>query len=214
MGHIVADTGLLGPGGRQVISKAMDTDRERQQQHARLAARIASARDRDAFIVLFDYFAPRLNAYLRRLGSDAASAEDLVQEVMTVLWHKAQLFDPQKSSLATWLFRIARNRRIDGARRDRSHLIDPEDPIFQPDAPDQADVELEARQRDERVRAAMSDLPDNQAELLRYAYFIGLTHSEIAEQTGLPLGTVKSRIRLAFKRLRAVLEADPRADIL
>lgn len=191
----------------------MDMNRERQQQHARLAARIASARDRDAFIVLFDHFAPRLNAYLRRLGLDPAAAEDMAQDVMAVLWHKADLFDAQKSSLATWLFRIARNRRIDGARRDRSHLIDPTDPIFLPDAPEQADAGMEASQRDERVRIAMSDLPDNQAELLRYAYFVGLTQSEIAEQTGLPLGTVKSRIRLAFKRLRAALEADPKADI-
>ena len=191
----------------------MDTDRERQKQHARLAARIASQRDRDAFIVLFDYFAPRLNAYMRRLGVDAAAAEDLAQDVMAVLWHKADLFDAGKSSLATWLFRIARNRRIDGMRRDRSHLIDPSDPIFLPDEPEQADLAMESRQRDERVRAAMLDLPDNQAELLRFAYFLGLTQTQIAEQTGLPLGTVKSRMRLAFKRLRATLEADPKVDL-
>jgi len=185
---------------------------ERHDEHARLASRVARHRDREAFAVLFDDFAPRINGYLRRLGMDPAGAEDLAQEVMTVLWHKAELFDPQKSSLATWLFRVARNRRIDGMRRDRSYLIDPTDPIFQPDEAEPADEALDSARRDERVRKAMLGLPDNQAELLRYAYFMGLTQSQIAEQTGLPLGTVKSRIRLAFARLRTVLAADPLVD--
>jgi RNA polymerase sigma-70 factor (ECF subfamily) len=186
--------------------------RELQDEHARLTARVAEHRDRQAFAQLFDYFAPRLNGYLRKLGMDAAAAEDLAQDVMTVLWHKADLFDPSKSSLATWLFRVARNRRIDGMRRDRSHLLDQHDPMLQPDEVEPADRTVDAMRRDERVRVAMQELPDNQAELLRYAYFLGLTQSQIAEETGLPLGTVKSRIRLAFGRLRAVLEADPLVD--
>ncbi len=186
--------------------------RELQDGHARLAARVAESRDRQAFAQLFDYFAPRLNGYLRKLGMDAAAAEDLAQEVMTVLWHKADLFDPTKSSLATWLFRVARNRRIDGMRRDRSHLLDQFDPMLQPEEVEPADKVVDAARRDERVRLAMQDLPDNQAELLRYAYFLGLTQSQIASETGLPLGTVKSRIRLAFARLRTVLEADPLVD--
>lgn len=185
---------------------------DRQSEHARLIALVAASRDREAFARLFDHFAPRLNGYLRRLGMDASDAEDLAQEVMTAVWHKAHLFDPAKSSLSTWVFRIARNRRIDVARRDRSHLIDPNDPLLAPDDPGQSDDEIDARRRDLRVRAAMADLPDNQAELLRYAYFLGYTHSRIAEETGLPLGTVKSRIRLAFGRLRKVLEADPEVD--
>lgn len=186
--------------------------RELQDEHARLAALVAASRDRRAFAQLFDYFAPRLNGYLRKLGMDAAAAEDLAQDVMTVLWHKADLFDPSKSSLATWLFRVARNRRIDGMRRDRSHLLDQFDPMLQPDEVEPADKVVDAARRDERVRLAMLDLPDNQAELLRYAYFLGLTQSQIASETGLPLGTVKSRIRLAFARLRSVLEADPLVD--
>lgn len=184
-----------------------------QQEHARLAARIALSRDREAFAALFDHFAPRLNGYLQRLGMEKGAAEDLVQEVMVVLWHKADLFDPQKSSLATWLFRIARNRRIDALRRDRSHLIDPEDPIFQPDEEEAADVGMDSRLRDDRVRKAIGALPPEQVELIGLAFYKGLTHSQIAEQTGLPLGTVKSRIRLAFARLRRAIEADPKVDV-
>jgi RNA polymerase sigma-70 factor (ECF subfamily) len=183
-----------------------------QEEFARLAARVAVSRDRDAFAALFDHFAPRINGYLQRLGMEAAAAEELAQEVMIVLWHKAHLFDPAKSSLATWLFRIARNRRIDALRRDRSHLLDPDDPALHPQAEEAADQGMDARLRDERIRHALQDLPEEQVALIRLAFFEGLTHSQIATQIGIPLGTVKSRIRLAFGRLRRVLEADPRVD--
>lgn len=182
------------------------------QDHARLAARVARERDRVAFEKLFDHFAPRLNGYLQRLGMDAGQAEDVAQDVMSVLWHKAHLFDPAKSSLATWLFRVARNRRIDLVRRDKSHRLDPFDPIFEPEAPEPADVTVDGTRRNDRVRIALASLPRDQVELVQLAFFVGLTHSQIAERTGLPLGTVKSRIRLAFARLRQAIEADPQID--
>ncbi|WP_299869451.1 sigma-70 family RNA polymerase sigma factor [uncultured Hoeflea sp.] len=178
-----------------------------KQRLARLAAAVAERRDQAAFAELFDYFAPRLNAYLQRLGMQASQAEEMTQEVMIVLWHKAGLFDPAKSSLATWLFRVARNRRIDALRRDRSGLLDPDDPALQPSQPEAADDIMAAEERDERVREAMLDLPEEQAMLVRQAFFLGRSHSQIAEDTGLPLGTVKSRIRLAFSRLRRSLES-------
>ncbi len=181
-------------------------------EFARLAALVAERRDRQAFAALFDHFAPRLSGYLQRLGLDAAAAEDLAQETLAVLWHKAHLFDPAKSSLATWLFRIARNRRIDAARRDRSHLLDANDPMLVPDEPEAPDAVVDARRRDERVRAALEILPQDQLELVRLAFYIGLSHSQIAERSGLPLGTVKSRIRIAFQRMRKVLEGDPGVD--
>lgn len=183
-----------------------------QEEFARLAARVALARDRDAFTTLFDHFAPRINGYLQRLGMDSAAAEELAQDVMIVLWHKAHLFDPAKSSLATWLFRIARNRRIDALRRDRSHLLDPDDPALHPQAEEAPDDGMDARRRDERIRVALEQLPREQVALIRLAFFEGLTHSQIATRIGIPLGTVKSRIRLAFGRLRRVLEDDPRID--
>lgn len=179
---------------------------------ARLAGRVAIERDQSAFAFLFDHFAPRINAYLRRLGLEEAQAEEITQEVMVTLWHKASLFDPGKSSLSTWLFRIARNRRIDAARRDKSGALDPDDPMLQPQADPLPDAGLDAELREERVRAAMSELPPEQFETIRLAFFLGYSHSRIAEETGLPMGTVKSRIRLAFGRLRSVLETDPAVD--
>ncbi len=188
------------------------TGAREDDEFSRLARQVAVARDREAFVRLFDHFAPRINGYLQRLGMEASLAEDLAQEVMAVLWHKAHLFDPAKSSLATWLFRIARNRRIDGLRRDRTRRFDTADPVLQPEESPAADAGIDARHRDARIREAMAGLPDEQLELVRYAFFIGLSHSQIAERTGLPLGTVKSRIRLAFARLRKALEADPQVD--
>jgi RNA polymerase sigma-70 factor (ECF subfamily) len=175
---------------------------------ALLIAAVAKRRDRLAFARLFDHFAPRLNAYLIKMGTDPAMAEEIAQDALAVLWHKADLFDSEKSSLSTWLYRIARNRRIDVARRDRSDRIDPDDPILHPAPTPQLDDWLDASQREDAVRLAMEGLPAEQLSLVRLAFFEGLSHSEVAERTGLPLGTVKSRIRLAFSRLRRALEAE------
>ncbi len=178
-------------------------------EHAALVASVAERRDREAFATLFDYYSPRLQAYLLRLGADGATAEEITQETMVTLWRKAELFDPGKSSLATWLYRVARNRRIDIARRDRVDFVDPAEYALDiPDdkAPD-ADGQLDAQTREDVLRGAMKELPEEQLALVRLAFFDSLSHSEIAARTGLPLGTVKSRIRLAFSRLRRALEA-------
>jgi RNA polymerase sigma-70 factor (ECF subfamily) len=176
-------------------------------EFAVLVAAVAERHDREAFTRLFDHFAPRLNAYLLRLGSDAALAEEIVQDVMTTLWRKAALFDPAKSSLSTWLYRIARNRRIDLARRNKGEW-DAEEPALQPAGTPDLDKLVDMQRQEEAVRAAMTTLPAEQLDLVRLAFFDGLSHSQISDQTGLPLGTVKSRIRLAFTRLRRALEAD------
>lgn len=185
---------------------------ELQKEFAVLALRVATSKDRQAFAQLFDYFAPRLKSYLRSLNMSDGAAEDLTQEVMLVLWHKAHLYDASKSSLSTWLFRVARNRRIDLARRDKTALLDPDEPLLQPASAQPADEAMDDDQRDERVQLAMASLPQEQIELVRKAFFLGLSHSQISEQTGLPLGTVKSRIRLAFGRLRRALENDALVD--
>jgi RNA polymerase sigma factor (sigma-70 family) len=177
-----------------------------------LAGRVANERDREAFEALFDFFAPRINAYLRRLGLDPAGAEEICQDVMVTLWHKAGLFDPAKSSLSTWLFRIARNRRIDLARRDKGDSLDQDDPMLQPEPDPLPDAGIDSLVREGKVRAAMSQLPPEQYEVIRFAFFLGYPHSRIAEETGLPMGTVKSRIRLAFARLKSILEHDPAID--
>ena len=178
----------------------------REQNELILA--VAQRRDKEAFTALFDHFAPRLNAYLQRLGSDAASAEELIQDVMRVLWLKADLFDAAKSSASTWLYRIARNRRIDTLRRERLEFFDPQDyNLDQPSEERAADITMDGWQREQKVREALELLPQDQLDLVRLAFFEELSHAQIAEKTGLPLGTVKSRIRLAFTRLRRLLEA-------
>jgi RNA polymerase sigma factor (sigma-70 family) len=183
------------------------------EELAELVERVAASRDRQAFIRLFDHYAPRINAYLLRIGAGSGIAEELTQEVMVTLWRKAALFDRRKSSLGTWLFRIARNRRIDAVRRERLGVLDEHDPAFQPSEPVDADEMLDGQRREERVRSALATLPQEQRELVELAFFRGLTHSQIADETGVPLGTVKSRIRLAFTRLRRVLEADAQVDV-
>src|SRR5262249_22988241 len=143
---------------------------------------------------------------------DPATAEEIAQETMATLWRKAALFDPSKSSLSTWLFRVARNRRIDGVRRIRSEVLDEAEPALLPERPLDPLALLAVQSRDDAVRAALGVLPDEQLALVRLAFFEAMTHSEIAARTGLPLGTVKSRLRLAFTRLRRALEASGIVD--
>lgn len=177
-------------------------------EHAAWVERVARSQDREAFTRLFQYFAPRLNGYLLRMGSSPDVAQEVTQDALTTLWRKAALFDPAKSSVSTWLFRIARNRRIDLARRDKSDRLDANEPLLVPQDEAALETQLEGQQRDEAMRSAMETLPTEQRELVHMAFFQELSHAQIAEQTGLPLGTVKSRIRLAFGRLRRALEAE------
>ena len=162
----------------------------------------AITRDRDegAFAALFGHFAPRLKSFMMKSGAAPDQAEEIAQDVMATLWRKAHLFDPAKASVSTWIFTIARNRRIDMLRKQRRP--EPEDLPWGPEAePDQADI-VALQQESDQLRAAMATLPNKQRDLVERAYYGELTHREIAETTGLPLGTIKSRLRLALDRLR------------
>lgn len=190
--------------GGEAIKSGMDVDA--RQHFAALAQAVAQNRDQIAFAELFDFFAPRLKSFLMRQNAGVAEAEEVVQEVMVILWQKAHLYNPQKSSLSTWLFRIARNRRIDVARRRRTGELDAHEPLLLPAAPPAPDDLVENDDREQIVRTALTKLPPEQMTLIKMAFFFGQSHSEISAATGLPLGTVKSRIRLAFGRLRTLLE--------
>jgi RNA polymerase sigma-70 factor (ECF subfamily) len=180
----------------------------RAQYWANLVRAVAERQDREAFTVLFDYFAPRIESHLQRLGLEGTQAEEIAQDVMITLWRKANLFDPAKSSLSTWLYRIARNRRIDLGRRDRTDYVDPQSPaILEIASEGEIDKAFDGQQRDDIVRALITELPSEQLNLVRLAFYEGLSHSQISDRTGVPLGTVKSRLRLAFTRLRRGLEA-------
>ncbi|NVO56218.1 sigma-70 family RNA polymerase sigma factor [Rhodobacteraceae bacterium B1Z28] len=162
--------------------------------------RIRDAQDQTAFAELFQHFAPRIKAFLMKSGSDATMAEECAQEVMATLWHKAHLFDPTRAAVATWVFTIARNKRIDVLRKQRRP--EPEDLWWGPEAEPEQDNVIVLQQETAQLRTALSALPEAQRELIEKAYFGDLSHREIASQTGLPLGTIKSRIRLALDRLR------------
>lgn len=177
-------------------------DRDAQ---ANAMERIAATQDKDAFAELFVYFAPRVKTYLMRLGADDGRAEELAQEVMVTVWRKAGYYDRRQASVSTWIFRIARNRRIDALRRDNKGELDPNEPLLLPEEETPPDDAVSAQQREAHVRAAMADLPAQHIELLKLAFFEGLSHSEIAARLDMPLGTVKSRLRLAFQRLRITL---------
>jgi len=145
-------------------------------------------------------------ALLADLLGDDARAEELAQEAMLTVWRKAHLYDPRKAAPATWIFCIARNIRIDALRREHRLDVDPDDPLFVADPEPAPDASFEAGQREERVRRALAGLPADQVRVLELSFFQGKAHGEIAVELRLPLGTVKSRLRLAFGRLRAVLE--------
>ncbi|QXT41327.1 sigma-70 family RNA polymerase sigma factor [Gymnodinialimonas ceratoperidinii] len=163
-------------------------------------AAIAQNQDQAAFAELFRHFAPRVKAFLMKSGADASLAEDCMQDVMATLWRKAHMYDPARASVATWIFTIARNRRIDLLRR--AARPEPEDLPWGPEAPPEQAEALALQQDTERLAAALAKLPEKQRSLVQRAYFGDLSHAEISLETGLPLGTIKSRIRLALDRLR------------
>jgi RNA polymerase sigma-70 factor, ECF subfamily len=172
---------------------------------ADLLGAVAERQDRAAFSELFAYYAPRVKSYLLRLGADNAQAEEIAQDVMVTVWRKASLFDRTQASASTWIFRVARNRRIDLFRRAKRPDLDPEEEMILPAGVAAPDAQVETLETEARVRAAMKDLPEEQLSLLRLAFYDGLSHREIADKLDVPLGTVKSRIRLAFAKMKARL---------
>jgi RNA polymerase sigma-70 factor, ECF subfamily len=186
-------------------SASSDAALVHRERLADLMEAVANNQSREAFGELFAFFAPRVKAYMLRLGAGSSLAEELAQEVLITVWRKAQLFDRTQASVSTWIFRIARNRRIDALRRGNDADLDPDEPSLQPEPFEAADDLLTLAERETHVRAALGELPDEQQDLLRQAFYEGLSHRDIAERSGIPLGTVKSRIRLAFAKLRARL---------
>jgi RNA polymerase sigma-70 factor (ECF subfamily) len=196
--------GLKGTGEARPPGETLgEADRAR---FADLLVLVAEKQDRTAFAELFSYYAPRVKSYLMRLGADGAAAEEITQDVMVTVWRKATLFDRAQASVSTWIFRIARNRRIDVFRRTKRPDLDPEEAMILPAAVEAPGERIEAMQTEARVREAMRDLPEEQLLLLRLAFYEGLSHREIAEKLDVPLGTVKSRIRLAFAKMKSRLD--------
>jgi RNA polymerase sigma-70 factor (ECF subfamily) len=211
--HNILDGAVVAPALHRAQT-AGKVSRERMPVTSTLATSISEqtqwmlmvrdARDRAAFAKLFDYFAPRLRGMLMKNGIGAAQADDVIQDVMLSVWRKAASFNPERANVSGWIFQIARNRQIDVIRKDRRPM--PEDLAM----PESTDVDgeqvLGIEQEVATLRAAIARLNPEQRDLVQKAYLGELTHSEIQAQTGLPLGTIKSRIRLGLERLRHELK--------
>ncbi|WP_089946695.1 sigma-70 family RNA polymerase sigma factor [Litoreibacter albidus] len=165
---------------------------------------VKNDRDRSAFAALFDHFAPRLKGFIMRSGVGSAQAEEIVQDVMLTVWRKADQFDPARAQVSAWIYQVTRNRQIDVLRKERRPIPEEliEDDVCDTDAGQILAVEQEA----DHLRQALLQLSPDQRKMIEQAYLGELTHQEISTQTGLPLGTIKSRIRLGLERLRHALK--------
>ena len=178
----------------------------KDQELTTLINLIATRKDKTAFSSLFKLVGPRIKGYLMKLGSNDIVAEDLLQEVMLTVWRKSETFDRNKAAVSTWLFTIARNKRIDMLRKEIRPQLDPNDPMLTPNQEDSADNIYGSKQESIKITDAIKMLPEEQSKLIKMTYYEDKSHSIIAKELNMPLGTVKSRIRLASTRLKKLLE--------
>ncbi len=203
----VDDGALLRFNGRIMRDQPAPQEGTAQTADQLAVWMLAVGRDRDraAFAALFNHFAPRLKAFMRRGGASDELAEDIVQEAMVQVWRKAHIFDPDRAAVSTWVFKIARNKRIDRIRAEGRPAIDEDSyRADQPEDPGPLE-EVASDQAARHMRGLVSDLPLDQLQVIEKAFFEDKPHSEIAEELDLPLGTVKSRIRRALARLKNAL---------
>lgn len=166
---------------------------------------VGQKQDKTAFVQLFNHFAPRIKSFLIKGGAKPDQAEELAQEAMMTVWTRASTYDPKQANAGTWIFTIARNKRIDSLRKTKRMHVGIEDPAYIPDDSPHADAGILDSQRMVKVAQAINELPPEQSDLIRKSFFEDKTHAQIAEEEKIPLGTVKSRIRLAMDRLRPQL---------
>lgn len=205
------DPALEAPAPPVTVNAAAARPREREQvdrnrlsEQTQWMLAVRDNRDRAAFGRLFDYFAPRLKGVICRSGISQGQAEDIVQDVMLTVWRKAHLFDPQRAQVSSWIYQVARNRQIDVIRKERRPV--PEELKQPEEVQEDASQIVALEQETTRLRDALKRLKPAQREMVEKAYFGELSHSDIRAETGLPLGTIKSRIRLGLERLRHELK--------
>ncbi|MGY3445425.1 MULTISPECIES: sigma-70 family RNA polymerase sigma factor [unclassified Bradyrhizobium] len=192
-----------------MLSETPDNETSDAARWARLIEAVAVRRDREAFAALFRHFAPRVKAFMKRSGASEQLADELAQEALLLVWSKATLFDPKSGGAAAWIFTIARNLRIDALRRQKrtpNSDTSETDLEFQRDEGPLPDAGVAAYQIEARVRDALSVLPDDQMRVIELSFFHETAHADIAKALDIPLGTVKSRLRLAMARLRSLLD--------
>lgn len=185
---------------------AVNRSEPEPQDDRELIGRVAAERDRAAFRSLFLRFGPRIKALMIKSGADAALADDLAQDVMLTLWRKASLYAPERGSVAAWIFTIARNQRIDKLRRQPTYAYEDIADLDLPALDASGEDEVVGHQRDRLVVEAVAALPPDQQRVVEMSFIQDMPQADIAQKLGVPLGTVKSRIRLAYGKLRARLE--------
>ena len=203
-----------GLGDRVVISSPLKPNKGTSKlrtmadglDNNKLMEKVVANGDKEAFSQLYSHFAPRIKAMMMKMSPDSSVAEEVAQEAMITLWRKAHSFDPNKASLSTWLFTIARNLRIDRFRAKKKDNLDPNEPMLLPSAEPSAEETVFREEESIKVRNCISKLPEDQQEVVGLAFMEGMTHQEIADNLGIPLGTVKSRLRLSFEKLRPMLK--------
>ncbi len=169
-------------------------------------AQVKTRRCKASYERLYQYYAPRICAFLRQKGADERISQEIMQDVMTRVWHKADQFDEKKSSASAWIFAIARNRFIDVIRQSKRSEVDPNDPLLAHREEPAPDSRLQQGERISALKAAISELPGDQAEVLQLVYLSGMTQQTAADRLSIPLNTVKSRLRLALEKLRRRME--------
>jgi RNA polymerase sigma-70 factor (ECF subfamily) len=167
---------------------------------------IADNQDKSSYASIFKHFAPRLKSYFVKAGASENQAEEVIQEVMIAVWTKAASYDKSKSSVTTWLYTIARNKRIDKIRKEKRHYLLESDEGLEVPVPSSQEGEIMSWQLSNKIKAFLDILPKEQSMLLKLSYFYEKTHSDIAKDLSLPLGTVKSRIRLALSKMKNLVE--------
>lgn len=197
-------------GVREPTAESLHIDGEKVPPHTEISLQtrwmlaVRDHRDRQAFANLYDHFAPRLKGFVMRSGTSAGQAEEIVQDVMLTIWRKAAMFDPHRAQVSAWIYQITRNRQIDVYRKESRPV--PEELAEEPEAEQDACQILAVDQEVRQLGQALARLRPDQREIVEKAYLGEMTHQQISALTGLPLGTIKSRIRLGLERLRHELK--------
>lgn len=173
---------------------------------AELIVAMATRQDRAAFARLFEIYAPRIKTWMMRRGATPDAAEETAQDALVLIWQKSQLFDPGRATASAWIFTIARNLQIDKLRREARERRGAIFELAERDEAERPDDLFEAGQSEERVRAALARLSPEQTAVVQLSFFEGVAHGDIAKTLNIPLGTVKSRLRLAMQNLRETLD--------
>ncbi|WP_299203889.1 sigma-70 family RNA polymerase sigma factor [uncultured Amphritea sp.] len=165
-----------------------------------LLGSLAAKPDKNIYARLFNHFAPKVKAYILRLGVGVSAAEEVTQEVMLSVWRKAHMYHPEKAAASTWIFTLARNQSIDWMRKQKYPQYSLDE--WSETASESGQGEQEVLS--DRVAKAISQLPEKQAQVIYMSYFEGRSHGDIASRLDIPLGSVKSRIRLASEKLKQI----------